>query len=73
MILMPKAKPNPIPPVEMMVNVPEMVNVMMFTLRSVPVKVMVKPEGMTMEQAPEGTIPVDHVAVSSNAPDCLAV
>ena len=73
MILIPDEKPKPTPAVEMIVKVPDRVSVVTSTSSREPVKVTVKPAGMTMEHLPVGTAPEDHVSTASNAPDCLAV
>jgi len=72
-ILIGNDKPKPIPPVDTMVKVPEMVSVLISTSSKVPVKVTVKPVGISMEHLPDGTTPDAQVATSSNAPDCFAV
>jgi len=72
-ILIGEVKPKPIPPVDTMVKVPEMVSVVIWTLSKVPVKVTVKPVGISMEHLPDGTTPDVQVPTSSKAPDCFAV
>ena len=72
-ILIGEVKPKPIPAVDTMVKVPEMVSVVIWTSSKVPVKVTVKPVGMSMEHLPDGTTPDVQVPTSSKAPDCFAV
>jgi len=72
-ILIGEVKPKPIPAVDTMVKVPEMVSVVISTSSKVPVKVTVKPVGISMEHLPDGTTPDAQVATSSNAPDCFAM
>jgi hypothetical protein len=54
---------------DVIVNVPAIVNVWILIASDSPVNVTIIPDGIVIEQSPDGIIPLTQVVESLNAPD----
>ena len=54
---------------DVIVNVPAIVNVWILIASDSPVNVTIIPDGIVMEQSPDGIVPLTQVVESLNAPD----
>lgn len=64
-----KSKPKPMPPVEITLNVPTMVNMRTFKVSRVVLIVTSMFAGIVIAHTPYGIIPRSHVEMALKAPD----